>query len=82
MRAFDTWWNNEGSGMPPLPGEEAETHVRRICAIAWVNGAYKANEAQQDGEWTESEALERWNRRVEQPNDVKYPTRDLESSDH
>lgn len=43
--AFDVWWHNEGSGMPPLPGEDAETHVRRICEIAWSNGAYKANEA-------------------------------------
>lgn len=43
--AFDVWWHNEGSGMPPLPGEDAETHVRRICEIAWANGAYKANEA-------------------------------------
>jgi hypothetical protein len=42
--AFDVWWHNEGSGMPPLPGEDAETHVHRICAIAWSNGAYKARE--------------------------------------
>jgi hypothetical protein len=43
--AFDVWWHNEGSGMPPLPDEDAETHVRRICEIAWAKGAYKANEA-------------------------------------
>lgn len=43
--AFDVWWHNEGSEMPPLPSEDAETHVRRICEIAWSNGAYKANEA-------------------------------------
>ena len=47
MSAFDKWWHDEGSGMPPLRGEDAETHVRRICAIAWANGAYKANEALQ-----------------------------------
>ena len=44
IEAFDVWWHNEGSGMPPLPGEDAETHVRRICEIAWSNGAYKARE--------------------------------------
>lgn len=39
--AFDEWWNNEGSGMPPLTGEDAETHVHRISRIAWLNGAFK-----------------------------------------
>ncbi len=37
---FDVWWHNEGSGMLPLPGEDLETHVRRICEIAWRNGSY------------------------------------------
>jgi hypothetical protein len=43
--AFEVWWHNEGGTPPPLPGEDAETHVRRICEIAWVNGGYEANEA-------------------------------------
>jgi len=38
---FAIWWHNEGSGMPPMHGEDAEAHVRRICAIAWSNGADK-----------------------------------------
>lgn len=42
QKAFETWWHNEGSGMPPIAGEDAETHVRRICEIAWSNGADKA----------------------------------------
>lgn len=42
--AFDVWWHDEGSGMPPLPGKDAETHVKRVCKIAWLNGAYKAQE--------------------------------------
>lgn len=42
--AFDVWWHEEGSGMPPLPGEDAETHVHRISRIAWENGGYKATE--------------------------------------
>ena len=43
--AFDVWWHNEGSGMPPQAGEDAETHVRRICEIAWSNGANGARRA-------------------------------------
>lgn len=44
-RRFDSWWYDEGSGMAPLPGEDAETHVHRVCKIAWENGAYVAGEA-------------------------------------
>jgi hypothetical protein len=43
MNAFDTWWHNEGSGMPPLPGEDAETHCHRVCKIAWENAASELN---------------------------------------
>lgn len=46
---FDAWWHNEGSGMPSLPGEDSETHVHRVCKIAWENGAYKALECPQCG---------------------------------
>jgi hypothetical protein len=42
---FKIWWHREGSGMPPLKGEEACEHVERVSAIAWANGAYKATEA-------------------------------------
>jgi len=42
MSAFETWWHNEGSGMSPLPGEDAETHVRRVSEIAWKNGGFIA----------------------------------------
>ena len=38
--AFERWWHEEGSGMPPRPDEDAEDHVRRITEIAWSNGAY------------------------------------------
>ena len=38
---FETWWDQEGSGMPPLQNEEACEHVRRVSAIAWKNGAMK-----------------------------------------
>ena len=45
-RAFDEWWHNEGSGVPPAPGEDSESHVRRLTRIAWHNGAFKAREHQ------------------------------------
>jgi hypothetical protein len=38
--AFDRWWFNEGSGMPPAPGQDHEEHVRSIARIAWHNSAY------------------------------------------
>ena len=41
---FATWWHNEGSGMTPQDGEDAATHVHRVCKIAWLNGAFKATE--------------------------------------
>jgi hypothetical protein len=41
---FKIWWHREGSGMPPLKGEETCEHVERVSAIAWANGAYKATE--------------------------------------
>lgn len=40
LQAFAKWWHEEGSGMPPLPGEDAEEHVLRVSQIAWTNGAY------------------------------------------
>ena len=40
MDAFEQWWHLEGSAMRPLSKEDQETHVKRISAIAWSNGAY------------------------------------------
>lgn len=37
---FDVWWHDEGSGLCPLPDEDAETHVRRVSKIAWANAAF------------------------------------------
>ena len=42
--AFERWWNEEGSGMPPKPGEETEHFARRMTEIAWMNGAYAARD--------------------------------------
>ena len=42
--AFSRWWRDEGSGMPPHENEDQEEHTKRICKIAWMNGAY-VNEA-------------------------------------
>jgi hypothetical protein len=33
---FEQWWTDEGSGIPPLKNEDAETHVRRVARIAWM----------------------------------------------
>jgi hypothetical protein len=44
MNDFETWWHNEGSA-PPLPGEDSEEHCKRMCKIAWSNGAYMEREA-------------------------------------
>lgn len=41
MTDFEHWWYHEGSG-PPLRGEDGEEHCKRMCQIAWSNGAYKA----------------------------------------
>jgi hypothetical protein len=38
---FEIWWYDEGSGMPPQPGEDAEEHCYRVAKIAWLNGDYK-----------------------------------------
>ena len=40
MNDFETWWHREGSA-PPLPGEDGEEHCKRMCKIAWSNGADK-----------------------------------------
>jgi hypothetical protein len=40
MNDFETWWYHEGSG-PRLPGEDNEEHCKRMCKIAWSNGADK-----------------------------------------
>ncbi|CAB5224367.1 hypothetical protein UFOVP393_63 [uncultured Caudovirales phage] len=44
MTKFESWWYHEGSG-PPLPGEDAEEHCKRMCQIAWSNGAFVMQEA-------------------------------------
>ena len=43
MTDFETWWYLEGS-TPPLSGEDGEEHCRRMCKIAWSNGAFKERE--------------------------------------
>jgi hypothetical protein len=43
MNAFETWWYNEGSA-PPKPGEDMEEHCKRMCQIAWENGAFCAGQ--------------------------------------
>ena len=55
--AFERWWNEEGSGMPPKPGEETEHFARRMTEIAWTNGAYAARERVMHDEEIEEQAF-------------------------
>jgi hypothetical protein len=66
MTDFETWWHLEGS-TPPLPGEDGEEHCKRMCQIAWSNGAFKEREAfnkerQQYADWLDEAAadIEGW----------------------
>jgi len=43
MNAYETWWDREGSGMPPVENEDHAEHVHRLTEIAWHNGAYVAS---------------------------------------
>lgn len=43
MTDWETWWDNEGSAIRPTDTEDVEEFARRITAIAWANGAYKAH---------------------------------------
>ena len=43
MNDFETWWHNEGSD-PKRFNEDWEEHCKRMCQIAWSNGAFKARE--------------------------------------
>ena len=45
--AFQFWWDNEGSGMPPKHDEETSAYAERIAKIAWANGAYVGCGAQE-----------------------------------
>jgi hypothetical protein len=40
---FEHWWRHDGS-QPPEPGLDMEEHCKRMCKIAWDNGAYKERE--------------------------------------
>ena len=40
MTQFETWWNQEGSSIRPLPCEDHEEFAKRVSRIAWENGAY------------------------------------------
>lgn len=35
---YETWWDNEGSGMYPKENEDLEAFANRITKIAWFNG--------------------------------------------
>jgi hypothetical protein len=39
MTDFEKWWHDEGSD-PKRFDEDFEEHCKRMCQIAWSNGAY------------------------------------------
>ena len=41
LAGFYEWWHNEGS-QAPKPTDDMYEHCKRMCEIAWANGAYKA----------------------------------------
>jgi hypothetical protein len=44
-QAFERWWNDEGS-TAPKPGDDMYEHCKRMCEIAWANGADTAAHAE------------------------------------
>jgi hypothetical protein len=42
MNDFEHWWYHEGSQGPN--GMDLEEHCKRMCEIAWSNGAFKARQ--------------------------------------
>jgi hypothetical protein len=43
MNDFEHWWYHEGSQGPN--GMDLEEHCKRMCKIAWSNGAFKEIDA-------------------------------------
>ena len=52
--AFERWWYYEGS-VSPYTHHDCEEHTKRMCQIAWSNGAYVA--AQPPSEWEGIKAI-------------------------
>ena len=44
QEAFEAWWYSEGS-QAPYTHHDCEEHTKRMCQIAWLNGAYKERES-------------------------------------
>jgi hypothetical protein len=44
MTDFERWWYDEGSSNRPVD-EDIEEFSKRMCEIAWSNGAFKEREA-------------------------------------
>ena len=34
--SFQQWWEDVGSGIRPLPGNDAEEHAKTVARSAWV----------------------------------------------
>jgi hypothetical protein len=56
---FEKWWYYEGS-CPPYTHHDCEEHTKRMCKIAWSNGAYLAAQPAQEPVAHLWECLGRW----------------------
>ena len=43
MTDFEAWWYHEGSAFRPVD-EDVEEFTKRMCKLAWSNGAFKERE--------------------------------------
>jgi len=63
MTPFEHWWYHEGS-QPPTAGYDLEEHCKRMCKIAWDNGAFKAREIVVHSLEKQAElAIDEWDRK-------------------
>lgn len=44
MTDFERWWHDEGSANRPVD-EDIEEFAKRMCQVAWSNGAFVEREA-------------------------------------
>ena len=56
----EEWWREVGSGMPPMPGEDAHEHVQRVTAPCWPAAIYEAEAAQLTGPMRKNAERYRW----------------------
>jgi hypothetical protein len=56
---FETWWNETGSGILPLPGADMEEHGKLVAGEAWDAAIKGFLEAWEHGQAAASAEIER-----------------------